>query len=228
MRVKSITMLLLLGAIFSPPPPATAQADHIAVVVSSDNPATEITLGDLRKVFAGAKRPAQLASAKDVAPILRGACTLRDAYGEAAHKRLILDFRTSDTILTYVNGEDAARYARAGLLTPDHVIRTKRLPMIGRDLAAYQSDYEIYFNICAAKASPRPEPLSNWNGRDDGLAFSLELLGETRPVLAARVRKRGVHHRRAGSTARRHLCARPPATRGSLAGSACARAWARA
>src|SRR5262245_12737702 len=80
--------------------------------------------------FASARLPDEIASVSDVAPILRGACALRDAFGEGAHKRLVLDFRRSDEILTYVNGEDLVRYARAGVVTPDHVIRTKPWPLI--------------------------------------------------------------------------------------------------
>jgi hypothetical protein len=57
MRVKSMSSLLPLAlAIFSLSPRATSQADDIAVVVSPGNPATNISLGDLRKFFAGAKR----------------------------------------------------------------------------------------------------------------------------------------------------------------------------
>jgi rhamnose utilization protein RhaD (predicted bifunctional aldolase and dehydrogenase)/NAD(P)-dependent dehydrogenase (short-subunit alcohol dehydrogenase family) len=83
-----------------------------------------------RKTLVLTKTPSQVAPATDVAPILRGACTLRDANGEGAHKRLILEFRTSDAIMAYVNGKDAARYARAGVLTPDHVLRTKPWPLL--------------------------------------------------------------------------------------------------
>ena len=78
----------------------------------------------------GAKLPDRIASLSDVAPIIRGVCTLRDASGEGAHKRLVLDFRSNDTILNYVNGKDVKRYARAGVITPDHVIRTKPSPLI--------------------------------------------------------------------------------------------------
>ena len=78
----------------------------------------------------GAKLPDWIASLSDVAPIIRGVCTLRDASGEGAHKRLVLDFRSNDTILNYVNGKDVKRYARAGVITPDHVIRTKPSPLI--------------------------------------------------------------------------------------------------
>jgi rhamnose utilization protein RhaD (predicted bifunctional aldolase and dehydrogenase)/NAD(P)-dependent dehydrogenase (short-subunit alcohol dehydrogenase family) len=80
--------------------------------------------------FARERVPDQIAAASEVAPIIRGACTLRDAFGEGAHKRLILNFRSNDVILNYVSGKDVARYARAGLVTPDHVIRTKPWPLI--------------------------------------------------------------------------------------------------
>ena len=83
-----------------------------------------------RSSFASAKLPDRLASVAEVAPILRGACTLHDADGEGAHRRPILEFRTSAAILTFVNGKDVARYARAGVITPDHVIRTKPWPLI--------------------------------------------------------------------------------------------------
>ena len=83
-----------------------------------------------KAVFVGAKLPQQIAPVIDVAPILRGACTLRDAGGEGAHQRPILEFRASEAILNFVNGRQVARYARAGVVTPDHVIRTKPWPLI--------------------------------------------------------------------------------------------------
>jgi rhamnose utilization protein RhaD (predicted bifunctional aldolase and dehydrogenase) len=129
----------------------------------------EQRLGKSRKaVFAAAKLPRALASAANVAPILRGACTLRDAFGEGAHKRPILEFRTGDAILNYVNGKQAAAYACAGVITPDHVIRTKPWPLIvpapeaGRlddfNNAARQAarkfidDYKSYFERHKARA----------------------------------------------------------------------------
>ena len=91
----------------------------------------EQRLGKNRKaVFAAASLPQRLASAVEIAPILRGACAVRDAMGEGAHKRSILEFRTGAAILNYVNGKYAAAYARAGVITPDHVIRTKPWPLI--------------------------------------------------------------------------------------------------
>jgi rhamnose utilization protein RhaD (predicted bifunctional aldolase and dehydrogenase)/NAD(P)-dependent dehydrogenase (short-subunit alcohol dehydrogenase family) len=90
-----------------------------------------------RKTFAAATHSPQLPALADLAPILRGACSLRDADGEGAHRRPLLEFRTSSDILAFVNGKDVARYARAGVVTPDHVIRAKPWPLI---LPAPQED----------------------------------------------------------------------------------------
>jgi rhamnose utilization protein RhaD (predicted bifunctional aldolase and dehydrogenase)/NAD(P)-dependent dehydrogenase (short-subunit alcohol dehydrogenase family) len=82
-----------------------------------------------RKTIVAAKLPSRLASAVEVAPIIRGACTLRDACGEGAHRRFVAEFRSSDAIMEYVNGKDAARYTK-GVITPDHIIRAKLWPLL--------------------------------------------------------------------------------------------------
>jgi hypothetical protein len=57
MGVNSIATRLLLGLlIFSVAQPATAQGDDVAVVVNSGNPIINVSLGELRKMFSGAKR----------------------------------------------------------------------------------------------------------------------------------------------------------------------------
>jgi rhamnose utilization protein RhaD (predicted bifunctional aldolase and dehydrogenase)/NAD(P)-dependent dehydrogenase (short-subunit alcohol dehydrogenase family) len=83
-----------------------------------------------KAVFATAQMPQHIAPAADVAPILRGICCLKDEYGEGAHRRMILEFRTSDAILNFVNGAELARYATVGVITPDFSIRTKNWPLI--------------------------------------------------------------------------------------------------
>ncbi len=103
-------------------------------------------------VFVSAKLPPRIAPAIEIAPILRGACTVRDAGGEGAHKRPILEFRVSDAILNFVNGKDVAHYARAGVITPDHVIRTKPWPLI---LAAPQAGELAEFRRAAHKAAQK-------------------------------------------------------------------------
>jgi rhamnose utilization protein RhaD (predicted bifunctional aldolase and dehydrogenase)/NAD(P)-dependent dehydrogenase (short-subunit alcohol dehydrogenase family) len=83
-----------------------------------------------RNVFATAALPQTFASVATVAPIIRGACSQEDATIQGAYYRLILEFRTDAAILNFVNGADLARYSQAGVVTPDHTIRTKNWPLV--------------------------------------------------------------------------------------------------
>jgi NAD(P)-dependent dehydrogenase (short-subunit alcohol dehydrogenase family) len=65
-----------------------------------------------------------------VAPILRGAVAVRPAEAGGEPKRFILEFRTNGAIRNYVDGADLAGYARRGVPTPDHIIRTKNFPLL--------------------------------------------------------------------------------------------------
>ncbi|MBN8919849.1 MAG: bifunctional aldolase/short-chain dehydrogenase, partial [Rhizobiales bacterium] len=82
------------------------------------------------RAFVPAALPDAIAPLGSVAPILRGACSLADPQVEGAFRRLVLDFRTSEAIAAFVNGDDLARYAQAGVVTPDHTIRTKNWPLV--------------------------------------------------------------------------------------------------
>ncbi|MFZ0760200.1 MAG: hypothetical protein WAM69_09640 [Candidatus Sulfotelmatobacter sp.] len=56
MRVNGTATVLLLGlALLFFAPGTAAQTGDMAVVVSSDNPTANLSLGELRKIFAGAK-----------------------------------------------------------------------------------------------------------------------------------------------------------------------------
>jgi rhamnose utilization protein RhaD (predicted bifunctional aldolase and dehydrogenase)/NAD(P)-dependent dehydrogenase (short-subunit alcohol dehydrogenase family) len=85
----------------------------------------------------------------ETAPIVRGACARKDEAG-GAHRRLILDFRSSDAVLNFVNGTDVKRYATAGVVTPDHTIRTKNWPLL---LEAPQRSAEFAASAAAAAAA---------------------------------------------------------------------------
>lgn len=47
--------------------------------------------------------------------------------------------------MAFARRDDVATIAQQGPATPDHVIRTKRLPMLGRDVRAYAEAYRAYF-----------------------------------------------------------------------------------
>ncbi len=78
--------------------------------------------GKGKKVFAASATPKKLLPVAHVAPMVRGALSRGGSW--------ILDFRTSYSIRQFVGGKDLARYAQAGPVTPDHVIRIKPKPLI--------------------------------------------------------------------------------------------------
>jgi rhamnose utilization protein RhaD (predicted bifunctional aldolase and dehydrogenase)/NAD(P)-dependent dehydrogenase (short-subunit alcohol dehydrogenase family) len=87
-------------------------------------------------------RPAAVA---EVAPIVRGACSLPDSRSDGAWKRFVLDFRGGDAVMNFVNGAEVARYGQAGVVTPDHNIRIKNKPLVVSaptegDLDAFESE----------------------------------------------------------------------------------------
>jgi rhamnose utilization protein RhaD (predicted bifunctional aldolase and dehydrogenase)/NAD(P)-dependent dehydrogenase (short-subunit alcohol dehydrogenase family) len=83
-----------------------------------------------KAVFVSAQLPQSSGTIAEIAPILRGAVALPDPKAEGAWKRLVFDFRGGPAVQNFVNGADVARYARAGVITPDHTIRTKNWPMV--------------------------------------------------------------------------------------------------
>jgi rhamnose utilization protein RhaD (predicted bifunctional aldolase and dehydrogenase) len=95
-----------------------------------------------RSVFAGARLPSRIASPAQIAPIIRGACCVRPAVPDGEPRRFILTLRTSPAILNYVGGAELADYSQRGVVTPDHVIRIKHLPLLvpppeAEDLAGF-------------------------------------------------------------------------------------------
>jgi rhamnose utilization protein RhaD (predicted bifunctional aldolase and dehydrogenase)/NAD(P)-dependent dehydrogenase (short-subunit alcohol dehydrogenase family) len=83
-----------------------------------------------KSAFTSANLPRRAAGLADVAPVVRGACSLPDSKVEGAWKRFVLDFRDNDTVMNFVNGADVARYGQAGVVTPDHNIRIKNCPLV--------------------------------------------------------------------------------------------------
>jgi len=123
-----------------------------------------VTLAEYRiaeagsKIFQSAALPTAPAPVAEVAPIVRGLLTVPGDASVADPVRMVLDFRTSDAIMNYVNGADVARYSQVGVVTPDHAIRTKSFPLVtppaGSDyfmdgvraaVDTYISNYHGYF-----------------------------------------------------------------------------------
>ena len=64
-----------------------------------------------------------------VAPIVRGACSLDDDKTGGAWRRLVMEFRAGETVLSVLQS-DLPRLSQGGVVTPDHTIRTKNWPLV--------------------------------------------------------------------------------------------------
>ncbi len=83
-----------------------------------------------RKSVASAQPAGRRPAVAQLAPIVRGVCSEKDDVSEGAWRRLLLEFRSGDTILNFVGGKDLPRLSEAGVITPDHTIRTKNWPLV--------------------------------------------------------------------------------------------------
>src|SRR6201991_1560453 len=108
-------LILVMHGIFSFGADARQSYERMIALVTL----AEQRLAKNRKpAFIAAKLPVRPAPVADVAPIIRGACSLPDDKIDGAWKRFVLEFRTSDAVLNFVNGGEVARYGQAGVVTP--------------------------------------------------------------------------------------------------------------
>jgi rhamnose utilization protein RhaD (predicted bifunctional aldolase and dehydrogenase)/NAD(P)-dependent dehydrogenase (short-subunit alcohol dehydrogenase family) len=151
-------LLLVKHGIFSFGADARQAYERMIALVSL---AEERLAKNRKAAFVSTKLPARPAGVADVAPIIRGACSVSDSKTDGAWKRFVLEFRGNDAVMNFVNGAEVARYGQAGVVTPDHNIRIKNKPMVvdapaaanladfrssARDaVAAYGEAYKSYF-----------------------------------------------------------------------------------
>jgi rhamnose utilization protein RhaD (predicted bifunctional aldolase and dehydrogenase)/NAD(P)-dependent dehydrogenase (short-subunit alcohol dehydrogenase family) len=77
---------------------------------------------------------------------------LRRRLSDTAGAALILRTVVNDRTLGFARHPQAATITQRGPATPDHVIRTKRTPMLGTDIGRYVAEYERYFGEHSPKA----------------------------------------------------------------------------
>ncbi len=77
---------------------------------------------------------------------------LRRKLSDAAGTPLILKTVASERTLGFAQHPEIARISQQGPATPDHVIRTKRSPMLGTNVDRYVAEYGRYFGEHAPKA----------------------------------------------------------------------------
>lgn len=84
---------------------------------------------------------------------------LRNTLSKAAGYPMLLQRVSNTKTLRFCNRDDIGIIARQGPATPDHVIRTKRLPLVGRDIERYVEEYKLYFNENEPLSSQRKQML---------------------------------------------------------------------
>jgi rhamnose utilization protein RhaD (predicted bifunctional aldolase and dehydrogenase)/NAD(P)-dependent dehydrogenase (short-subunit alcohol dehydrogenase family) len=77
---------------------------------------------------------------------------LRRNISDAAGFPIILASHRADAELSFCQRDDLEAICQRGPATPDHVIRTKRLPMLGDQVLDYVSAYQHYFETYAIEA----------------------------------------------------------------------------
>lgn len=152
----------------------TAYENHIQIVtrceefLSSKRPKRFLTPS-----YRTEMKPAELAAR--VAPVLRGLVAERTGDEDRPYRRLILEWRADEEVLTFVNSAEAQALALAGPLTPDHVIRIKPFSLfvseplgddlrgpLGQAVEEYGKRYEAYVKEHSSgdrAAQGRLEPL---------------------------------------------------------------------
>jgi len=112
-----------------------------------------------------ARRTAERRAAADILPVLRG--VLAGGSKGRGPSHWIFDLRATPEVMALVGDPRLAEWAGRGVATPDHVIRTKRHPLVlptpsadlqawrghaERALGAYIADYDAYFARNADRA----------------------------------------------------------------------------
>ncbi|MFK0274813.1 bifunctional aldolase/short-chain dehydrogenase [Ensifer sp. NPDC090286] len=129
------------------------------MIAAIDRAERRIAEGNPRP-FVQVKQPTALATAAEIAPVLRGAIAI-DTGVEGCPKRFVLEHRASDAVLAFCNAQNASDLARRGNATPEHVIHIKRFglvlpaPVAGEmaawaetvrtAVADYAAEYRAYF-----------------------------------------------------------------------------------
>ena len=86
---------------------------------------------------------------------------LRQKISLTVGKPVLMSLTNSQLGFSFSNRKDVNEIATRGPLTPDHVIRTKRIPMIGRDVNKYNEEYASYFSKNEINAKARKTMLDS-------------------------------------------------------------------
>lgn len=92
-------------------------------------------------------------------PIAIPLAKLRHKLSTVAGFPVILSSDQAPKYMAFAQREDIGVISQQGPATPDHVIRTKRLPLIGQDVDAYSQAYQDYFQTYASPEHTILDPI---------------------------------------------------------------------
>ncbi len=92
-------------------------------------------------------------NAPRLVPSPRRVSALRSALSDVAGKPMIVTQHVDAAVAEFVARPDLQEVASRGPITPDHVIRTKRIPMIGTDVGGYAEAYRGYFDAHESRST---------------------------------------------------------------------------
>ena len=104
---------------------------------------------------------------------------LRAAISDAAGAPMLMRAVRDERADAFCARDDMASVARRGPATPDHIIRTKQFPMVGRDVSAFVDGYRAYFERNRARHEQAQQQESQRRGNtsaDPPQANSLTML----------------------------------------------------
>lgn len=84
---------------------------------------------------------------------------MRSQFSKAAGFPVIFSNYRNEKTLAFARREDIGTISQQGPATPDHVIRTKRIPLLGRDLNAYIEEYKAYYRAHATDKTTMLDPV---------------------------------------------------------------------
>lgn len=87
-----------------------------------------------------------------IGPIRMQLATLRFDIAKSAGFPMVLSTYADAKAVAFARASNVHEVSQRGPATPDHILRTKRLPMLGRDVNAYASSYREYFTRNAPRA----------------------------------------------------------------------------
>ncbi len=85
-------------------------------------------------------------------PVRARAARLRQEISRVAGFPMIMQVHQDARSIAFANRSDVNRISQQGPATPDHALRTKRLPLAGGNVDAYAQAYRDYFNRHALSA----------------------------------------------------------------------------